>query len=307
MAENKTTQRTLEAEEVKGISIWVDAWRRLRKNKLAVLGGCILIVIVLLAVFADFFVAIHLMPKPEFIDFNNPQPFAKFSASHWFGTDAQGRDLFSRVIYGGRVSLEVGFLAAIVSLVIGVAYGAISGFAGGKTDETMMRFVEIMYGLPLMFFIILAMVIFGRKFWLVFVCIGIFSWMTVARITRGQILTLKNNEYVEAARSIGVSRSRLIFRHLIPNASGPIIVYLTLNIPGLMLTEAFLSFLGLGVQAPMTSWGVLATDGGNLSAIQNYPWLILAPGFFLFITLFSLNMLGEGLRDALDPSMKNRV
>jgi oligopeptide transport system permease protein len=192
-----------------------------------------------------------------------------------------------------------------VALIIGVTYGAIAGFKGGKIEELMMRFVDVLYGLPYMFFVILLMVIFGRKFYMLFIGIGAVSWMTLARITRGQIISLKNNEYVDAARSIGASWSRIVFRHLIPNALGPIIVYVTLTIPGIMLEEAFLSFIGLGVQAPMTSWGLLASDGKN--AIVSYPWLILFPALTLSIALFSLNFLGEGLRDAFDPSLKNKI
>lgn len=224
---------------------------------------------------------------------------------HLFGTDNHGRDLFSRIIYGSRVSLSIGFATALVSLLIGVTYGAISGFAGGKVDNVMMRFVDILYGIPYMFFVILLMSIAGRNFYMLFIGIGAVSWMTLARITRGQIISLKNNEYIEAARSIGASRTRIIFKHLLPNAFGPIIVYITLTIPRVMLSEAFLSFLGLGVQPPMTSWGLLASEGKD--AIVTYPWLIIFPGVTLAIVLFFLNFLGEGLRDALDPSLKNKM
>lgn len=291
--------RVLSAEEVKGVSLWLDAWRRLKKNKMAIVGGIIVMIFILIAIFAN------VIAPYSYETIDMPNQYQPPSKQHLFGTDSLGRDLFSRVIYGSRVSLAVGFVTAFVALVIGVTYGAIAGFAGGKVDEAMMRFVDILYGLPYMFFVILLMVIFGRKIYMLFIGIGVVSWMTIARITRGQIISLKNNEYIEAAKTVGVSRSRLIFKHLLPNAAGPIIVYITLTIPSVMLQEAFLSFIGLGVQAPMTSWGLLASEGKN--AITTYPWLILAPGITLAVVLFSLNFLGEGLRDALDPSMKNKV
>ncbi|MCX8057933.1 MAG: ABC transporter permease [Spirochaetes bacterium] len=227
------------------------------------------------------------------------------SMGTFLGTDALGRDLLSRIIYGGRVSLTVGVVTAFISFVIGVIYGAISGFAGGKIDNLMMRIVDIFYGLPYMFIVILLMVIFGRNYMMLFIGIAIVSWMGIARITRGQIISLKNNEYIEAAKTIGASKFRIITRHLIPNALGPIIVYITLTIPQVMLSEAFLSFLGLGVQPPQTSWGLLANEGAK--AISNYAYLIIYPGIVLTICLFSLNFLGEGLRDALDPSLKNKI
>ncbi len=299
----KIKRATIEAEEVKGVSLWVDAFRRLLKNKLAVFGAIIIIFFVLVAIFADF-----IAPYPyDYIDFENNKQYAKPSKEHPFGTDEQGRDMFSRVIYGSRISLSVGLITALVALVIGVTYGAISGFAPAKVDEFMMRVVDILYGIPYMFFVILLMVMFGRKDYMLFIGIGVVSWMTIARITRGQILTLRNNEYIEAAKSIGVSKGRLIFKHLIPNAIGPIIVYITLTIPSIMLQEAFLSFLGLGIQPPKASWGSLASSGGTLGAIQTYPHLILFPGLALALTLFGMNAFGEGLRDALDPSLKNRI
>ncbi len=299
----KTERTTIDSEEIKGVSLWVDAFKRLLKNKLAVFGAIIIIFFIIVAIFADL-----IAPYPyDYIDFENNQQYAKPSSKYLFGTDEQGRDMFSRVVYGSRISLSIGFVTAMVSLIIGITYGAISGFASPKIDEFMMRIVDILYGVPYMFFVILLMVAFGKKTYMLFIGIGAVSWMTIARITRGQILTLRNNEYIEAAKSIGVSTSRLIFKHLIPNAIGPIIVYLTLTIPSIMLQEAFLSFLGLGVQAPKTSWGSLATMGGTLGAIQTYPHLILFPGLALALTLFGLNAFGEGLRDALDPSMKNRL
>jgi oligopeptide transport system permease protein len=301
MADVNTTgqKRKLEAEEVRGVPLWKDALSRLVANKMAVFGGIVVVIFVFVAIFADF------IAPYRYDEQNLPAQNLPPSFSHPFGTDSLGRDLFSRVIFGSRVSLSIGFVTVLVALAIGVTYGAIAGFKGGRIDGAMMRFVDILYGLPYIFFVILLMVIFGRKIYMLFIGIGAVSWMTLARITRGQILTLKNNEYIEAARAIGASPLRIIFKHLLPNALGPIIVYITLTIPMIMLEEAFLSFIGLGVQAPMTSWGLLASEGKT--TITTYPWLILFPGLTMALVLFSMNFLGEGLRDALDPSQKNKV
>lgn len=222
--------------------------------------------------------------------------------THMLGTDDLGRDLFTRILYGGRISFAVGLLATLVSFLIGVSYGAIAGYAGGWVDNVMMRFVDVLYGLPFMFVVILLMVIVGQEIYLLFIALGAVQWLTMSRIVRGQVISLKGQEFVEAARSIGVSPGKIVFRHLIPNALGPIIVYVTLTVPAVMLEEAFLSFLGLGVKAPDASWGTLASDGAK--AIATYPWLIIYPGLALALTLLSLNFLGDGLRDALDPRMK---
>jgi len=217
---------------------------------------------------------------------------------HILGTDTLGRDLLVRIFYGGRVSIGVGLAATFVALTIGVIYGAIAGYQGGKLDSAMMRFVDIVYSLPFTIFVILLMVFFGRDIYLLFVAIGAVEWLTMARIVRGQVMSIKRTEYVEAARSLGLSNARIIFRHILPNVVGPVIVYTTLTIPNVMLLEAFLSFLGLGVQPPMSSWGWLIKEGAE--KMEEFPWLLVSPGLVFSVTLFSLNFLGDGLRDALD-------
>lgn len=285
-------QAGLKPEELEqGYSLWHDAWVRLRKNKLAVAGGVILIALGLLCLIGPFF-AQHYWVQNLSLGASSP------GADHWLGTDTHGRDLFARLLYGGRISITVGLVATLVALTIGVTYGAISGYAGGNVDAAMMRIVEIMAALPFTVFVILLMVWFGRDIYLLFVAIGAVEWLTMARIVRGQIMTVKRMEFIEAARSLGLSTPRIIFRHMLPNILGPIIVYTTLTIPAVMLLEAFLSFLGLGVQPPMSSWGSLIKDGSEM--MEEYPWLLVFPGAVFSLTLFSLNFLGDGLRDALD-------
>jgi len=285
------TTGTEEAE--RGTSLWRDAWQRLGKNKMAVISTVILILTVLASFIGPFF--LKLSYETQNLQLGAVPPDVR----HWLGTDTLGRDLFVRILYGGRVSMSVGFCATAVALTIGVFYGAISGFLGGKIDMLMMRVVDIIFALPFTVFVILLMVFFGRKFVLLFVAIGAVQWLTMARIVRGQVLSLRHQEFIEAAEALGLSKPRIIFRHMIPNALGPIIVYATLTVPAVMLLEAFLSFLGLGVQPPMSSWGVLIKEGAEV--MEEFPWLLVFPGLVLAITLFSLNFLGDGLRDALDP------
>lgn len=287
-----TTTSNLPTEAESGHSLGADAWHRLRKNRLAVFGGVTLLVLSGLCVFGPFF--LHLSYQDQNLELGAVAP----SVQHWLGTDTLGRDLFVRMLHGGRISLGVGLSATLVALTIGVIYGAVAGYAGGKTDAVMMRFVDILYALPFTIFVILLMVIFGRNIILLFVAIGAVEWLTMARIVRGQIMTLKKMEFIEAARALGYGNRRIIFRHLIPNVLGPIIVYTTLTIPAVMLLEAFLSFLGLGVQPPMSSWGTLIKDGAE--KMEEYWWLLVFPGGVFSLTLFSLNFLGDGLRDALD-------
>jgi oligopeptide transport system permease protein len=274
-----------------GTSLWHDAWHRLRKNKLAVTGGVLLLVLLFLCVFGPVFSQSY---QDQNLDLGATPP----SAEHWLGTDTLGRDLFARILYGGRISIMVGVVATVVALVIGVTYGAISGFFGGKVDSVMMRIVDILYALPFTIFAILLMVLFGRNIILMFFAIGAVEWLTMARIVRGQIMSIKKMEYIEAARSLGLSRRRIIFRHMVPNVLGSVLVYTSLTIPAVMLLEAFISFLGLGVQPPLSSWGVLIKDGAE--KMEEFWWLLVFPGTAFSLTLFSLNFLGDGLRDALD-------
>ena len=275
-----------------GSSLSRDAWIRLRQNKLAVTGGLILITIVLICLFTPW-IAPYSYEEPNLALGASPP-----SLAHWMGTDVFGRDLLTRVMYGGRISIAVGLIATFVALIIGVTWGAVAGYAGGRVDAVMMRLVDILYALPFMIFVVLLMVIFGRNLLLMFLAIGAVEWLTMARIVRGQVQTLKQQEFVEAAVSLGLSRRTIIRKHLIPNAIGPVIVYTTLTIPSVMLLEAFLSFLGLGIQPPQSSWGLLISHG--VETMEEYPWLLIFPGLIFSITLFALNFLGDGLRDALD-------
>jgi oligopeptide transport system permease protein len=290
---SSSTMLPAAAEKIEqGNSLWLDSWLRLRKNHLAVFGLGALVAIGLACLVGPW------LSTHGYEEQNLELGAAGPSRAHWLGTDTLGRDLLVRLLTGGRVSLGVGLAATFVALTIGVVFGAVAGFFGGKLDIIMMRTVDIMYSLPFMVFVILLMVFFGRNIILLFVAIGAVEWLTMARIVRSQVMATKRMEFIEAARSLGFGRRRIIFRHILPNILGPIIVYTTLTIPGVMLLEAFLSFLGLGVQPPMSSWGVLIKDGAE--KMEEYSWLLIFPGAMFSLTLFSLNFLGDGLRDALD-------
>jgi oligopeptide transport system permease protein len=277
----------------KSSTLWSDAIYRLTRNKAAMFGAFILFILILCAALAP-------LIAPYSYSFQNLELGASPpSAAHILGTDVLGRDLLSRILYGARISLLVGFVATGVALVIGVSWGIIAGYAGGKVDSIMMRIVDVLYGLPFIIFIILLMVIFGRNLWLLFGAIGAVEWLTMARIVRGQVIGLKNQEFVIAAKAMGVSNISMFRKHLLPNILGPIAVYATLTIPQVMLLEGFLSFLGLGIQPPMSSWGTLIKDG--VESMEEYSWLLIYPGLTFTVTLFALNFFGDGLRDALDP------
>ncbi len=274
-------------------SLWLDAWIKLRKNRMALFGFTVLLVLCVVSLLTPWIAPYSYETQDLMLGATPP------SAAHWLGTDIFGRDMLTRIMYGGRVSLMVGFIATAVALVIGILWGSIAGFVGGRVDAVMMRIVDIMYALPFMIFIVLLMVVFGRNILLLFVAIGAVEWLTMARIVRSQVMALRKQEFVEAAYSMGLSRWAIIRRHIIPNTLGPVIVYTTLTIPSVMLLEAFLSFLGLGIQPPQSSWGLLINYG--VETMEEYPWLLIFPGITLSLTLFALNFLGDGLRDALDP------
>jgi oligopeptide transport system permease protein len=294
----------LRAQAVQGRSLLADARRRLFRNKAAVASMFLLSVIALMAIFAPF-LSPFAFSDQDYSVINCAPPWwtgealCRAGGGHVFGTDALGRDLFVRTLYGARVSLAVGITATLVSLMIGVLYGAVAGFIGGREDAVMMRTVDILYSLPFIFFVIILMVIFNQNFILLFVAIGAVSWLTMARIVRGQTLSAKQKEFVEAARAAGVSGFGIIRRHIVPNVVGPVIVYVTLTIPGVILAESFLSFLGLGIREPFTSWGVLISEGAQQMELA--PWSLIFPASFMALTLFCFNFIGDGLRDALDP------
>ena len=280
---------------IKGRSLWVDARRRLFQNKAAVISLFLIFLIAFLSFFGPFFL------KHSFsdTDWNSIYYPPSLNNGHFLGTDGNGRDLLVRILYGGRLSLTIGILATLVSVFIGVIYGTIAGYFGGKLDIFMMRVVEILYAMPYLIFVILLMVVFGRNIYFLFIAIGAVEWLTMARIVRGQTISLKEKEFIETSKALGQSNFMIIWKHIIPNLAGPIVVYITLMVPSVIILESFLSFLGLGVQEPLTSWGVLISEGSR--EMETAWWLLIFPGIFMTITLASLNFIGDGLRDAIDP------
>ncbi|MGP1577028.1 MAG: ABC transporter permease [Treponema sp.] len=334
---------------VKPVSLWEDAWRRLKKNKMALTGLCIVGFYFAISLFAPL-LPIHSYSEQRIIHQNLPPSFSNagevllrerkmdmyrvakaqgrkelsdqqkqellvfqrelktdpvHDRYYILGTDGLGRDILARVIYGGQISILIGLIGTITSLCIGVVIGAVSGYFGGWVDNLLMRFVDIMYGLPYMLIVIIMMAILGQNMVILFVAIALVSWLTIGRVVRGQVISLKNAEFIEAARSMGASTPRIIFKHLLPNTLGIIIIYSTLSIPGFIMNESFLSFLGLGISAPRASWGSLVSEGVNVMTL--YPWQLIVPASAMTLFLFAMNFLGDGLRDAFDPQSKNRV
>ncbi|WP_373921182.1 ABC transporter permease [Rossellomorea marisflavi] len=279
------------------LSYWQDAWKRLVKNKLAMLGLSFLVALIVMAILGPI-LSPHNVTKQILADQNLPP-----SAGHWFGTDDMGRDVFTRTWYGARISLFVGFMAALIDFVIGILYGGISGYKGGKTDNVMMRIVEILYGLPYLLVVILLMVVMGPGLLTIIVALTVTGWIGMARIVRGQVLQIKNYEFVLASKTFGTKTGRIIRKNLLPNTMGPIIVQMTLTVPSAIFAEAFLSFLGLGIQAPYASWGVMANDGLS-TILSGHWWRLFFPALFISLTMFSFNVLGDGLQDALDPKLR---
>ncbi|MGG3938187.1 ABC transporter permease [Anoxybacillus kestanbolensis] len=287
-----------EAEKISkpNLSFWKDVSIRFRKNKLAMFGLVLLFLLVFMAIFGPMMTP-HDYRTNDLMNTNKPP-----SAEHWFGTDELGRDIFARTWYGARISLFIGIAAALIDLFIGVLWGGIAGFRGGRTDEVMMRIADILWGVPYLLLVILLMVVLEQGLGTMILAMTITGWINMARIVRGQVLQLKNQEYVLAAQTLGASTSRIMFRHLIPNTMGPILVTMTLTIPSAIFTEAFLSYLGLGVPQPLASWGTMASDG--VAALQYYPWRLFFPATMICLTIFAFNVVGDGLRDALDPRLR---
>lgn len=279
------------------MSYWQDAWRRLKKNKLAMVGLWMIILLSVMALFGPY-LSPYTYAEQALTDQNQG-----ISQAHWFGTDDLGRDIFVRLWYGGRISLFIGLMAALIDLLVGVIYGGISGYSGGKTDQIMMRVVDVLWGLPYMLVVILMMVVMGRGLLTIVAALVATGWIGMARLVRGQILQIKEMEFVLAARTLGADLKRLLFKHLIPNTMGPIIVNMTLTVPTAIFIEAFLSFIGLGVQPPLASWGTMVNDGIAVM-LSGYWWRLVFPALMISFTMFAFNVFGDGLRDALDPRLR---
>lgn len=281
--------------EVEGRSLWQDARRRFIHNRAALISLLVLLLITLFVIFAPMFSSFAY----DDTDWGMMSAMPDTTSGHWFGTDSSGRDLLVRVAIGGRISLMVGIASALIAVIVGTLYGSLAGYLGGKIDSVMMRILEILNSFPFMFFVILLVTFFGRNILLIFAAIGMVSWLDMARIVRGQTLGLKRKEFIEAAHVGGVSTPSIVLRHIVPNVLGVVVVYASLLVPSMILFESFLSFLGLGTQEPLSSWGALLSDGAN--SMEVAPWLLLFPAGFLVVTLFCFNFIGDGLRDALDP------
>ncbi len=279
------------------LSYWQDAWRRLVKNKLAMAGLLFLILLTLFAIFGP------ILSPYEVNKQDLPNQYQPPSSDHWFGTDNAGRDVFTRTWYGARISLFVGLMAALIDLSIGIIYGGLSGYKGGRTDNIMMRIIEVLYGLPYLLVVILLLVVLGPSLTTIIIALTVTGWVGMARIVRGQVLQIKNYEFVLASKSFGTKTPRIIRKNLLPNTMGPIIVQMTLTVPSAIFAEAFLSFLGLGIQAPYASWGVMANDSLGAILSGNW-WTLFFPAFFISFTMFAFNVLGDGLQDALDPKLR---
>lgn len=287
-----------EAEKISkpSLSFWKDVFIRFRKNKLALFGLVLLGLLIFMAIFGPYMTPYDYASN-DLSNKNQPP-----SSEHWFGTDDLGRDVFARTWEGARISIFIGVAAAVIDLIIGVLWGGIAGYKGGRTDEGMMRFADILYGVPYLLLVILLMVVLGQGLSTMIIAMSITGWINMSRIVRGQVLSLKNQEYVLAAKTLGANTSRIMGKHLIPNSMGPILVTMTLTIPSAIFTEAFLSFIGLGLTPPIASWGTMANDG--LPAMRYYPWRLFFPATFICLTIFAFNVVGDGLRDALDPRMR---
>ncbi|MCY8266046.1 ABC transporter permease [Bacillus haynesii] len=287
-----------EAEKIskKNLSFWTDVFLRFKENKLALFGLVVLILIALMAIFAPVFSSFQ-YEETDLTNANQPP-----SGEHWFGTDDLGRDVFVRTWVGARISLTIGLAAALIDVLIGVIWGAISGIRGGRTDEIMMRIADILWAIPSLLMTILLLVVMGKGLITMIVAMVITGWINMARIVRGQVLQLKNQEFVLASRTLGAKNSRIIRKHLLPNIMSPILVTMTLTVPTAIFYEAFLSYLGLGVPQPLASWGTMATDG--VQGLEYYPWRLFFPATFICLTMFAFNVIGDGLRDALDPKLR---